>query len=941
MDFQESAEYFLSHREQDSTLSTGFWGSLLAAVDDASIFAPLGINSPFPKTAYYEVHVTTANNALQLHPSKNPPADSCQLIVRTSEQPLDSLKSYLMGELEVYESLTAQANDLLFPIGFGAFKSGCLTVFLANDLVTLESRLSELQKAPLTTRVSLAGTLVGMVCTAHDESGVSGFNIQPNTILIQAGSDDALALIGFVGGPELLKLHPQSTELKWNMEFAAPELKVGVKRVLTAPTASSDVHALACTLESILQPSPSSQGGDQMGVDVNSHLSGAKHRLPKNRISGEELHSRFMQAEKHLAEVDFAIVEKSTAPRECDGARPGGRPTSSPRASLDRSSSGFSQSEETETLQAKTGTESRRDAQALIQPRVPPSNSPPPPPEPTRPPLRERIRDMSRPLPSPGDGPHVFKVPQVLMAEDPQARIRAFSVGPRGDLPRTEVRILILGQTGSGKTTFLNGIVNWLYQVEWNDPFRFKVITEEDEGTAPGAMRNQAVSQTDHVTAYTFAYQSEFPIPNTVTIIDTPGFGDTRGIQRDQETVNQLDRLFRAQGRCGIDSIDGVAFVVQSALPRLDHAQRYIFDSVLKLFGKDIVDNLIIVATFADAGKPQVLQALKAGQIPDKHVCKFNNSALFAAITGEDGRFNQFFWDLGMENYRGFFGVLQQLQPRSLVLTKQVLDERKKLQATIDGLFMLVRKGVAKMNEIEQECHVIQQHQREIDANRNFTTQVKIQKSKKVDLRPGEYVTNCQPCNMTCHYPCYIPNNDGKHGCSAMRDGKCTVCPKKCPWDVHFNMSWRWELYEDVETRTLDALKAKYGDATAKKQTAEAMIARAEQEYIEMWKQTDEKLTHARGCVSLLQQIAARPTPLSDIDYIELQIEGEKQRAQLGWQDRVRFLEEVLARAKLMKTLVEGKESVLPQARLDTLSQSQDPFLKRFWGGIVAKLRRR
>jgi hypothetical protein len=64
------------------------------------------------------------------------------------------------------------------------------------------------------------------------------------------------------------------------------------------------------------------------------------------------------------------------------------------------------------------------------------------------------------------------------------------------------------------------------------------------------------------------------------------------------------------------------------------------------------------------------------------------------------------------------------------VLTERVLDERKKLQATIDGLTCMVREGVAKMNEIDEEIRIIDQYRCEIEANRNFVTSVRIQKSK-------------------------------------------------------------------------------------------------------------------------------------------------------------------------------------------------------------------
>lgn len=50
----------------------------------------------------------------------------------------------------------------------------------------------------------------------------------------------------------------------------------------------------------------------------------------------------------------------------------------------------------------------------------------------------------------------------------------------------------------------------------------------------------------------------------------------------------------------------------------------------MKLFGKDIEDNIVIAATFADGGDPNVIGALKKNKVPTNHLVKFNNSALFA-----------------------------------------------------------------------------------------------------------------------------------------------------------------------------------------------------------------------------------------------------------------------------------------------------------------------
>jgi hypothetical protein len=91
--------------------------------------------------------------------------------------------------------------------------------------------------------------------------------------------------------------------------------------------------------------------------------------------------------------------------------------------------------------------------------------------------------------------------------------------------------------------------------------------------------------------------------------------------------------------------------------------------------------------------------------------------------------------------------------------------------------------------------------------------------------------------------------------------------------------------------------------------------------------------------VNLLREIAARATPLSEIDYIELQVEGEKFRAQPGWQARVDFLNEIRERAMIMKAIAEGKDATtwLP-ARVPSGAHSESQgFLKRLYAKLRGK----
>ncbi|XP_072553867.1 uncharacterized protein [Paramormyrops kingsleyae] len=273
--------------------------------------------------------------------------------------------------------------------------------------------------------------------------------------------------------------------------------------------------------------------------------------------------------------------------------------------------------------------------------------------------------------------------------------------------------IMVIGATGAGKSTLINGMINYILGVKWENNFRFKVIDE-------GVSKSQAVSQTSLITAYEINYQEGYTISYSITIIDTPGFGDTRGIERDRAITEQIRRFFTSDN--GISAIDAVCFVTQASLARLTHAQKYVFDSILSIFGKDIADNIQMLVTFADGQKPPVLEAIKESGVlrprTEKGIpvhFKFNNSALFADNSHsvnvknsddeneEDGddNFDKMFWRMGVKSMKTFFVAIRSMETNSLRLTREVLKERKELETAVTGLRPQIRAGLVKLGEIK------------------------------------------------------------------------------------------------------------------------------------------------------------------------------------------------------------------------------------------------
>ena len=198
---------------------------------------------------------------------------------------------------------------------------------------------------------------------------------------------------------------------------------------------------------------------------------------------------------------------------------------------------------------------------------------------------------------------------------------------------------MIVGMTGAGKYLLINNIINFIYGVDYTDNFRFKLIVEDEESNERDARSSisHVQSMASWLSAFILHHQKGFRIPFSITLIDTPGFGDTRGFSYDEVIVRQIKDYFTNDLICQSYEITCIGLVMQSSQARITAEQKYIVDQVLQLFAKDIKDNIFLFFTFADGQPPPVLKVIKEEKIPHAkgRQFKFNNSALYA----EDSEF--------------------------------------------------------------------------------------------------------------------------------------------------------------------------------------------------------------------------------------------------------------------------------------------------------------
>ncbi|XP_076104257.1 uncharacterized protein LOC143072961 isoform X2 [Mytilus galloprovincialis] len=467
-----------------------------------------------------------------------------------------------------------------------------------------------------------------------------------------------------------------------------------------------------------------------------------------------------------------------------------------------------------------------------------------------------------------------------------------------------EKTIMLVGATGSGKSTLIDGMINYITDVSWEDEFRFSLIDmTQDEKKNVG---DETMSQTEWITTYRIPCLPGGNLDYTLNIVDTPGFGDTRGIARDKRIISQMNDLFQSKNENSLLTIDGVCFVTQSPLARLTPTQKYIFDQILSMFGKDIANNIFVLITFADGKKPPVIDALTKAKVPFNTSFKFNNSALFEPNAEQSkDKFARMFWKMGEASFKSFFDHLKSVDQKSLQLTADVLRTRNILEVTIEGLQRQVTDGMNQLNTIRQEGEILKQHRTHIEANKNFQYEVDEVVMTEIPLDQGQYVTNCLTCNFTCHFPCFIADDKSKKNCKAMAGKEdCNVCAKKCHWQKHRNAPFRLEALKKKVKKTYKELKEKYEIAQKEAKNQTSVLEKVKNKFINLKREVADKLTKVRKCINDLDKYALKPNPLSDIEYIDLLIHSEKSQLKFGWEDRVDLLlsfrkeAEVISQAK-------------------------------------------
>ena len=165
------------------------------------------------------------------------------------------------------------------------------------------------------------------------------------------------------------------------------------------------------------------------------------------------------------------------------------------------------------------------------------------------------------------------------------------------------ISIIFVGQSGAGKSTLINSYTNFLLGVYYDQPCRYKIVFGNKEKE-----KDQTKSQTKEITMYKI--QSPLYPRITFNLIDTPGFGDTENEESDSKIEQNLEdkkhlnafiEFFNNKLANEESVLLCICFVVKASENRITNYQKYIFSSILNLFGKNVGSTFLAFLTHSDS----------------------------------------------------------------------------------------------------------------------------------------------------------------------------------------------------------------------------------------------------------------------------------------------------------------------------------------------------
>ena len=367
-------------------------------------------------------------------------------------------------------------------------------------------------------------------------------------------------------------------------------------------------------------------------------------------------------------------------------------------------------------------------------------------------------------------------------------------------------KLLLVGETGSGKTAFLNflcnsALIQALGHVDLNELKSFNRI----------ALENAQSKKMESKTSDASMYEADL-CGVKIGIIDTPGFGDSRGLKQDKENADMIVKCITSQ-----EYINCICLVINGRLSRLNATLRYVLTEVTAILPKYALSNIVVVFTNCAevldlSFEPKSLEEFFGKPFDGNHMffienpyCRLEKAKEKQGSLPSDRVADSLkrSFETAIEMLKDFFEVVYKFEPMHTRPFEELHQKKEEIEET--SLTLLTEYEYQKRLEKE-----IIKAGREVEAaaeskrlnSKLYKTTRKVERPITVKTDRHNTLCGAKGCHSNCHLPCYLPKSFDKQafkGCAAMGGG--TRC-KKCghSYDLHYHNEVMFKLVtEEIE----------------------------------------------------------------------------------------------------------------------------------------------
>ena len=367
-----------------------------------------------------------------------------------------------------------------------------------------------------------------------------------------------------------------------------------------------------------------------------------------------------------------------------------------------------------------------------------------------------------------------------------------------------EYKMLLIGETGSGKTSFLNLLCNSAviqklgFEQALSELGQFNDI--ELENTHARKMESKTLGAK--------LYDVKLGDLN-IGIIDTPGFGDSRGMEDDKKHSQTIVDALKAE-----EYINCICLVINGRMARVTATLRYVLTEVTAILPRVVLNDMIVVSTntrdlFDCNFDRAALKEFFGREIEEERVFFIENPCCHLEKAKEEKakgkqEMQLFTDDKIVQSLKTSFDETASMLTKMWTLIKGFgrvhtchFTELYETKQEIERKVLKLLTEYDNQTELEKQLMVARERVRaalrskKLHADYKFTQTVKIW--KQVETSRHNTLCGAKGCYSNCHTPCYLDKAFDKEvfrNCRSMGGGtECTEC----------GHSYRLHYHDEVE----------------------------------------------------------------------------------------------------------------------------------------------